>query len=432
MGLSLYQYIRIREKNLRTQQERLLKNIDEKTKEIIVKEEIIKERKKAEKFLIKAKEKAELSDKLKSSFLSNMSHEIRTPMNAIVGLSELLKEKGYSDEERNEFINLIVSNSHSLLGLIDDILDISKIESNQLNINCKESQLYPLLSELYLRFSDEIRNREKTHLDFRLSVSPEDIDLNIEVDSIRLKQVLSKLLDNAVKFTDSGYILFGYRLEKGKVLFFVEDSGIGLSDDRKEIIFELFRKVEDNKQRLYRGTGLGLSLSQNLVKLMGGHIKVESEVNKGSRFYFSLPVKKDSDLIESASPIIIQNEISPSWPGKKILIVEDNPSNFLLMYKYLEDSGADILRAENGIDAMKICFSDKKPDLIIMDIKLPGIDGYEVIRQIRKKNKKIPIIVNTAYAMEGDRKKSIEAGCNEYISKPTERKLMIDLINKFL
>ena len=165
---------------------------------------------------------------------------------------------------------------------------------------------------------------------------------------------------------------------------------------------------------------------------MGGHIKVESEVNKGSRFYFSLPVKKDSEVIEPASPIIIQNEVSPSWPGKKILIVEDDSSNFLLMNKYLEDSGAAILRAENGIDAMKIVFSDKKPDLIIMDIKLPGIDGYEVIRQIREKNKKIPIIVNTAYAMEGDRKKSIEAGCNEYISKPTERKLMIHLINKFL
>lgn len=430
---SLYLYIRTREKNMKTTQERLLKNLDEKTKEIIIKEEIIKERKKAEKELIAAKERAELSDKLKSSFLSNMSHEIRTPMNAIVGLSELLKDKGYSEEEKTEFVNLIVSNSNSLLGLIDDILDISKIESNQLNINFKNWQVYPLLNELYQRFTEEIKSGEKSHLDFRLSLENIDNDLTIEVDRVRLRQVLGKLLDNAIKFTDSGHIVLGCNLvEEGWILFFVEDTGIGLSEDKKEIIFELFRKVEDNILRLYRGTGLGLSLSQNLVKLMGGEIKVESEINIGSRFYFSLPLKKSTIAIEPVSVIANQDDVKPTWSGKNILVVEDDTSNFMFMYEILKVSGANILRAENGIEAMKMVSSDKKPDIIIMDIKLPGIDGYEATRRIREKNKEIPIIANTAYAMEGDREKSIEAGCNEYISKPTDRKFLLNLISKYL
>jgi signal transduction histidine kinase/ligand-binding sensor domain-containing protein/CheY-like chemotaxis protein len=432
MGFSLYQYIRTREKNMRTLQERLLKNLDEKTKEIIVKEEIIKERKKAEKELIAARDRAELSDKLKSSFLTNMSHEIRTPMNAIVGLSELLRDKNYSEKEKAEFVDLIVSNSNSLLGLIDDILDISKIESNQLNIHFKACKVYPLLNELYQRYAAELKSKDKSHLDFRLSVETMDCDLTFEADGSRLKQVLSKLLDNAVKFTDSGYIVLGCYPEQDRIFFYVEDTGIGLSEDKKEVIFKVFRKVEDNKLRLYRGTGLGLSLSQNLVKLMGGEIKVESEVNKGSRFYFSLPFNKSIVTNEPLTVISHQDYDEPNWSGKNILVVEDDMSGFMLIFEILKSSGADILRAENGLEAINMLSSEKKPDIIIMDIKLPGIDGYEATRRIREKNKVIPIIANTAYAMAGDREKSIEAGCNDYISKPTDRMQLLSLIKKYL
>ncbi len=432
LGFSLYKYIGIREKNMKTYQERLLKNIDEKTKEIIVKEEIIKERKKIEKELIAAKEKAELSDKLKSSFLTNMSHEIRTPMNAIVGLSELLKDKSFSEEDKTDFINLIVSNSNSLLGLIDDILDISKIESNQLNIVMKNCEIYTALNELYQRFNKEIKAREKSHLHFHLSVDAKVKDLTFETDVIRLKQALSKLLDNAIKFTDSGHITLGANLEEKRIVFFVEDTGIGLSEDKKKIIFELFRKVEDNKLRLYRGTGLGLSLSQSLVKILGGEIMVESEINKGSRFYFSLPLKKSAHKNQASSKTDDEDELKPEWPGKKILVVEDDASNFMLLYEILKSSGAEILRAENGDDALKLINEGLNPDIIIMDIKLPGIDGYETTRRIRERNREIPIIANTAYAMEGDRKKSMEAGCNDYISKPTDRKLLLKLIGKYL
>jgi signal transduction histidine kinase len=203
-----------------------------------------------------------------------------------------------------------VTNSNGLLGFIDDILDISKIESGQLKINFKECEVYPLLNELYLRYTEEIKSLEKSFLDFRLSVNLIDKSLSIESDALRLKQVLSKLLDNAIKFTDAGHITLGCTIEKDKIMFYVEDTGIGLSEDKKEIIFELFRKVEDNKLRLYRGIGLGLSLSQNLVKLMGSEIKVESEVNKGSRFYFYLPFKWKNQVIEPSKTYLGRKEYS--------------------------------------------------------------------------------------------------------------------------
>ncbi|HKK43664.1 MAG TPA: two-component regulator propeller domain-containing protein [Bacteroidales bacterium] len=287
---SLFEFIRIRERTLKSIQKKLLKNLDEKTKEVIVKEEIIKERQKNEKILIAAKEKAELSDKLKTSFLTNISHEIRTPMNAIVGSSELLKSGSNTEEEKNELLNLIVSNSNSLIGMIDDILDISKIESNQLKIHIADCAVYPMLREIYKKYSDELKAREKGHLEFHLSYDPDYDDLNIKTDETRLRQVLGKLLDNAIKFTDNGSINFGSRVETDKIIFFVEDTGIGMSEDKQKIIFDLFRKVDDDKLRLYRGTGMGLALSQSLVRLMGGIIKVESQLNKGSRFYFILPL----------------------------------------------------------------------------------------------------------------------------------------------
>jgi len=287
---ALYEFIRIREKTMKSLQEKLLRNLDEKTKEIIVKEEIIKERQKTEKELRAAKERAELSDRLKTSFLANISHEIRTPMNAIVGSSELLKSQDNSEEEKRELLNLIVSNSNSLLDLIDDILEISLIESNQLKINFSRCEIYPVLVELHVKFIEEMKTSGKDHIDFRLSTESMPRDFSFETDELRLKQVLGKLIDNAIKFTESGSIILECRPVADKVLFSVVDTGIGMSEDKKQIVFDLFRKVEDDKLRLYRGTGLGLTLSQSLVKLMGGEIAVESELNKGSRFYFTLPL----------------------------------------------------------------------------------------------------------------------------------------------
>ena len=269
-------------------------------------------------------------------------------------------------------------------------------------------------------------------MEFRFSRGNIDKGLTIESDTIRLKQVLSKLLDNAIKFTDSGHILLGCERQEDYIVFFVEDTGIGLSDDKKEIIFELFRKVEDNKLRLYRGTGLGLSLSQNLVKLMGGEIKVESAVGKGSRFYFALPIKTGLASPVTVSAKQIFNNVAPNWSAITIFVVEDETSNFILIREILKSSQAKVIGADNGLEAVKKFSTGPKPDLIIMDIKLPGIDGYEATRRIREIDKAIPIIAITAYAMEGDREKAINSGCNDYITKPIDRNLLINVLSKYL
>jgi signal transduction histidine kinase/ligand-binding sensor domain-containing protein len=432
MAVSLFIVIRKREEKYRRKQERLVKNLDEKTREIIVKEEIIKERKKVEKELIAAKEKAELSDRLKSSFLNNLSHEIRTPMNAIVGLSELLKSTSCNEEEKKEFIDLILSNSNSLLTLIDDIIDISMIESSQMKIKWKATNVSTILASLFTRYRKELREKEKSHIRLQLIPDLQDKELIINTDSVRLGQVLGKLLDNAIKFTETGFIKFGYELLDNGILFFVEDSGIGLSADKKEIIFELFRKVEESKLRLYRGTGLGLALSQQIVTLLGGEIKVSSTEGKGSRFYFVLPYERRAETHRQAQRSATVNRPKYNWQGKKILIVEDDTPNYLLLNEFLKPTEVMIFRAENGKEAVELSSSIDNLSLIIMDIKLPGIDGYEATRQIRLKNTEIPILAFTAYAMTGDNEKAIDAGCNDYLAKPADRTAILSMLFKYL
>jgi len=289
LSVSFYVIIRIREKNLRKVQENLMKNLDEKTKEIIVKEEIIKERKKVEKVLIEAKAKAEQSEKLKTAFLQNISHEIRTPMNAIVGFSQLLREDTIAIEDRNKYSKNVSDNAESLLTLVDNIIDLSKLETDQLEFNPE-----PIPVNLVINKAEEFalkRMRKVGKEEIKLiKACPCEDTFEIETDFIRLKQVIIHLLDNAVKFTEKGKITYGYQLEEQEILFFVEDTGIGLSEDMKEVVFDLFRKVEDDHFKLYGGTGMGLTLARYLVSMLGGEINVDSIQEKGSRFYFKIPV----------------------------------------------------------------------------------------------------------------------------------------------
>jgi signal transduction histidine kinase len=412
-------------------QERLLKNLDEKSKEIIVKEEIIKERKKVEAVLIEAKTKAELSEKLKTSFLQNMSHEIRTPMNAIVGFSQLLKEEGLSEHDRNEFIKNVTNNAESLLHLIDDILDVSKLESNQLLITEAVCDLADIFENLNAHYLSVLKNEGKEAIKLSL-ILPDDPPIKMTTDPVRLKQVLMKLMDNAVKFTESGEIRFGFKPEAGKIYFFVEDTGIGLSEDKKDVIFDLFRKLEENKLKLYGGTGLGLTLARYLVHLLGGEIDLESHEGFGSKFFFTLPLLQSKIPVESESELSEGPEFKRKFSGKSILIVEDTDSNFLLMERIFSHTGLSIERAVNGEVALQKFFHEGPFDLVIMDIKLPGMDGYEITRLIKEKNPKTPVIAHTAYALEGDREKSLEAGCDEYIPKPSEKEALLDTISKFL
>jgi signal transduction histidine kinase len=295
LALSFYLTLRIREQNHRMVQERLLKNLDEKSKEIIVKEEIIKERKKVEKILIEAKTKAELSEKLKTSFLQNISHEIRTPMNAIVGFSQLLKKEGLSIETRNEFIDSVFVNAESLLQLIDNILDLSKLETKQLEIKENYCRVHPILTKLEKTFLQRIQMEGKQGIALQ-KICPVDDSIQLLTDSARLEQILYNLLDNALKFTESGKISFGYTVEEANLLFFVEDTGIGPSEDKIGIVFDLFRKVEDDRIKLYGGTGLGLTLAKYLVNILGGEINLDSKEGVGSKFYFNIPFNNSNNV----------------------------------------------------------------------------------------------------------------------------------------
>jgi len=291
LSITFFLVIKMREQYHRMLQEKLLKKLDEKSREVIVKEEIIKERKSVEKVLIEAKTKAETSEKLKTSFLQNMSHEIRTPMNAIVGFSQLLLEKEWPVESRNEFIHTISTNAQSLLALIDNILDLSKLETNQLKIEENNCRVNQLMTNLETTFLNRLSEAGKSEIELRM-VCPRDHTQRLVTDCNRLQQIIRNLLDNALKFTEKGDITFGYEVEKAHILFFVEDSGIGLTEEKAKFVFDLFRKIEDNPVKLYGGTGLGLTIAKHLVNLMGGEIYVESKPGIGSKFYFKLPRKE--------------------------------------------------------------------------------------------------------------------------------------------
>ncbi len=388
----------------------------------------VSERTRIEKELIKAKEKAEESDKLKSAFLANMSHEIRTPMNAITGFSQLLKSKKIDDIKKDLFVNKINQNSMILLRLIDDIIDTSKIESGLLKLYDNAFELNNLINNIHQSYTEQKKFRDFKQVEIKTSYPYNEI--NIKTDSTRLRQIIINLIENAIKFTEKGHIHFGYYQEERTLIFFVEDTGIGIHKEEQNEIFERFRQVDIGSTRKYGGTGLGLAICKGLITAMGGFIWLKSEPGKGSTFYFSLPLHEVSETEKAPQDEnIIQTNFK--WIGKKILIVEDQISNIELIKEILKDSKADLHIAENGNQAYDM-YQRVQPDIILMDIQLPDIDGYEVTSKIRKTDSDTPIIAQTAFAMEDDKRKSYISGCNDYISKPLNPELLLYKINKFI
>ena len=383
--------------------------------------------------LFKAKKKAEESDKLKSAFLANMSHEIRTPMNAILGFGELLKGNDLSKKKKEDYINIIQSKGNQLLRLINDIIDLSKIESNTVTIKPEAFQLNHLFDELLVSYNQVLSNENKSNkiiIQFIKGLSDEKSW--IKADDNRLKQVLSNLIDNAIKFTHNGEIIVGYELVESNLLqFSVKDTGIGMPIDKLSVIFERFRQVSDNKSMLYSGTGLGLSIVKSLVELTGGKIWVQSKPDKGSQFYFTLPFHPVINSIH-IEPLTILNIDGNNWLGKTLLLAEDDNDNFLFLEELLRETNITILHAKDGKEALSIALDSKDIDLILMDIKMPFINGYEVARQIRLANINIPIIAQTAYAMEEDRQRALTTSCNDYISKPIDVNKLLFLMSKYL
>ncbi len=369
----------------------------------------VTELKETEKNLIEAKNKAEVSDRLKSAFLANMSHEIRTPLNAIVGFSNLLAE---TDDvgERREYMRVVEENNELLLKLISDILDLSKIEAGTFEFNYGRVDVNRMCEETVRSLSLKVKDKP-----VELIFGEHDAQCCVVGDKNRLIQVVTNFINNAVKFTDEGSITLGYRAEGDELLFYVEDTGSGISEEHVKTIFDRFVKLNSFAQ----GTGLGLSISKSIVEQMGGRIGVESEVGRGSRFWFTIPaVTCDASEGEDAGGTLARRPAVFRTDGQmsRLLVAEDTDSNYLLVSLMLRKE-FDVVRASNGEEAVKMC-RELKPAAILMDVKMPGMDGLEATRQIRTFDPSVPIIAVTAFAYDRDRQKALDAGANEYLSKP--------------
>ncbi|MGQ1786885.1 MULTISPECIES: hybrid sensor histidine kinase/response regulator [unclassified Saccharicrinis] len=381
--------------------------------------------------LMRAIVKAEESDVLKNSFLSNMSHEIRTPMNAILGFSNLLSHKEISNPEKEEFVNLINLNVKNLLTIVEDLIDISKIDSGQLQIRNTTICLHDVLEDVYNNFSNDIQRRGQMNIKLYLKEGISDKNTMILTDGARLKQVLANLVGNGIKFTDRGFVEFGYELKHEEVLqFYVKDTGIGLPVGKEDRIFERFYKFSAGRQMLYGGTGIGLSLVKDLLDLMGGKIWIESEPKVGTTFYFTIPYHKVNNA--NAKYKAQKNTNIFNWEGKTFLIAEDEEDNFRYLEVALSISNASLIWARTGVEAVDIFKRIDNIDLVLMDIKMPEMDGYDATRAIKKQNPNVPVIAQTAYAMSEEREKSIVAGCDDYIAKPIGYEDLLSTINKYV
>lgn len=379
--------------------------------------------------LKKEKEKAEEADRAKSVFLANMSHEIRSPMNAIIGFSDILIQKLQSNKTEVEYLGYIKQSGNSLLSLIDDIIDIAKIEAGQLKLRKDPFGLNNLMNELLVSFQTIVSQLEKDNISIKLNIPDDSDNLGLNSDEMRLKQVLTNFLSNAVKFTDKGVIEFGYQLlPNNEILFYTKDTGIGISKEQQDVIFKRFGQVEDTYTRNYKGTGLGLAISQSIINLLGGEIWVDSEQNKGSNFYFKIP----ADIMhnQNMSKALVQYDHF-DWNSKIILIVEDDEMSSKLLKSILEDSSAKILVVKNGQAAIDLV-KKQNLDLILMDIQLPELNGFEATKKIKSIKEELPIIAVSAYAMQEEIDKSKEFGCDLFISKPLDINYLLNKMDEYL
>ena len=389
------------------------------------------EKEKLELDLFNSKEKEEESGWIKSAFLANMSHEIRTPMNGILGFSELLKSPNLSAEKQLEYIRVIEKSGHRMLNTINSIISISKIESGLMDVDISESSVNEIIEYIYTFFKLEV---EAKGLKFLMKNQLTDNQSIIKTDREKIYAILINLVENAIKFTQVGIIEIGY-IEKGEYLeFYVKDTGIGIDKEREMLIFERFIQSDISDSHSCDLSGLGLSISKAFVEMLGGEIRVESLKRKGSIFYFTVPYLSNVKALERNVvnvPIDIFCPISFENKNLKILIVEDDEVSDLLLSIRLKDLSRDIIHAKNGLEAIGFCRKNSDIDLILMDIKMPVMDGYEATQKIREFNKDVIIIGQTAHAFEGFRERAIEYGCNECLSKPLVIKDLLYLMKYY-
>ncbi|MEZ5071680.1 MAG: response regulator [Bacteroidales bacterium] len=391
-------------------------------------QELNRELHKINKELREAKEQAEESDRLKSTFLANMSHEIRTPMNGILGFAGLLQNPDLSGEQQKDYIEIIQKSGRRMLNMINDLVDISRIEAGQTEIHVREVEVGPVLQDLYSFFEPEA---DEKGIELEYVIEPDQKDTVLLADEDRLIQILSNLIKNALKFTEKGRIRFGMAKVEKKLEFFVKDTGIGIAPELKEKVFERFRQGDHLTTDAYEGSGLGLSICKAFVEEHGGQIWVDSTPGKGSTFYFTIPfgpeqqTETDPETTDAA-----EDNLFPG--GLKILVAEDDEYNYMYIKELLKKEDWEIHHAVNGLQVVEMIRNSPAYALVLMDVKMPKLDGLSATRQIKQEFPDLPVIAQTAYAQTSDKQEALKAGCDDFISKPFQRDELIAKIKSLI
>ncbi len=412
----------------------------EKAKELIIaNKELLfqnEEKEKRAKELTIAKEQAEESDRLKSAFLANMSHEIRTPMNGILGFAELLKEPSLTGETQREYIGIIEESGQRMLNILNDIVSLSKIESGLIEVNTQETDINQQIGFIHSFFKLEIEGKG---IRFLIKKPLKGKKAYIQSDSEKIYGILTNIVKNAIKFTREGTIELGYRLrtkkESSELEFYIKDTGIGIPKDRHSSIFSRFIQADVSGEMAYQGAGLGLSISKAYVELLGGKIWVESEEGKGSTFYFTLPYRSELEVNflskDEDCSAKYNGKVNPEVSGLKILIAEDDEISGMLLSFMVKNGSEKVFRARTGVEAVDIFHNNPDIDLILMDMQMPELNGDEATRLIRQFNKEVIIIAQTGLILSSNDESAIEAGCNDFISKPINKHKLLALMQKY-
>ena len=391
----------------------------------------ITEKRKVLQELFHAKEKAEESDRLKTAFLANMSHEVRTPMNGILGFMELLKNPTLTYDKQLQIIEVVENSGRRLLNLLSDLIDISRIESGQLDLEYNDIDVEEELHKLALLYSREAIAKG---ISIKLDIEEEQERVLLKTDKDKFISIICNLLNNAIKFTNEGSVTFGYTIHKEELRFYVRDTGIGVPTDKQDIIFERFIQADDSFTRGYEGAGLGLSISKAYVEMLGGKIWVESAGENGALFQFTHPlITEDYARNTNTSAFRTKDHAIKSdfRPALKVLVAEDDRVSSHYISIIIKDFISEMTIVESGLEAVEFIKANPDYDLVLMDIKMIGMDGLEATRKIRQFNDKIVIIAQTAYALSGDRESTLEAGCNDYMSKPISKSTIISKLKKY-
>lgn len=406
-----YLYTQVRNQNFILEEKVL-----ERTKELETKNELLKV----------AWEKADAANRLKQAFLNNISHEIRTPLNGIIGFRNLLTDDSVSINEKIDYLDLMQESSTRLINTITRFLDMSLLNSGNMELHISDIIPDLLVYSVYEKYYSACA-KKKIELEISQGDLPED--LVVSTDEYKLYKVFDNLIENAIKFSTEGKIILGCELFNDDVIFFVKDTGIGISPEFKDRIFLSFNQADEEINKEYEGLGLGLSISKGLVELLGGRIWYNSEPGKGTEFYFSIPLNRKESATTKKEINAVENDGNKIT---KVLIVEDDETNYYILYFYFYNSNLDILWAEDGIEAIRLFRENPDISIVLMDLKLPHLDGFKATTEIKTINSKIPVIAVTSYAGIEQRQMALKAGCDDIIVKPVNKQLLFEKLSKYI